>query len=247
MSTVWTWKIGVWEYLTNENGTCTEPDWEELDSVFDISRRDDMSAMDYYVNAADPIDDDNYGWISALDFDEYPLEIQCSSCFLNLKPDIKVLRATPGIMEQVWANMQRNCELNEVFTPAHNVSGVIIIDDIVSAPPPVTIDCPQNISITSSEIYTCQEAVMKFGIPTVGLYNLNNDLDCSGLTDRTLCAPMSCPILVVNTGATDFANANVPVSIVVSEYTNLTLADFYSYNSFISYDFVSANSNIPTK
>ena len=37
---------------------------------------------------------------------------------------------------------------------------------------------------------------------------------------------MSCPILVVNTGATDFANANVPVSIVVSEYTNLTLADF---------------------
>ncbi|KAM3151143.1 hypothetical protein ABEW05_008520 [Botrytis cinerea] len=85
---------------------------------------------------------------------------------------------------------------------------------------------------------------MKFGIPTAGLYNLNNDLGCSGLTNRILCAPMSCPILVVNTGATDFANANVPVSIVVSEYTNLTLADFYSYNSFISYDFVVQNHTV---
>lgn len=104
---------GVWEHLTNENGACTEPDREELDSVFDTSGRDDMSAMDYYVNAADPIDDDNYGWISALDFDEYPLEIQCSSCFLyvllemilhltntekdrNSEPDIKVLGAAFG-------------------------------------------------------------------------------------------------------------------------------------------------------
>ncbi|KAF7884808.1 hypothetical protein EAF00_010626 [Botryotinia globosa] len=238
---------GVWEHLTDENGTCTEPDWEELDSVFDTSGRDDMSAMDYYVNAADPIDDDNYGWISALDFDEYPLEIQCSSCFLQkFKAGYESAwgNTWDEVTEQVWANMQRNCELNEAFTPAHNVSGVIVIDDIVSAPPPVTTDCPQNISITSSEIYTCQEAVMKFGIPTAGLYNLNNDLDCSGLTDRTLCAPMSCPILVVNTGATDFANANVPVSIVVSEYTNLTLADFYSYNSFISYDFVVQNHTV---
>lgn len=79
---------------------------------------------------------------------------------------------------------------------------------------------------------------MKFRIPTAGLYNLNNDLDCSGLTDITLCAPMSCPILVINTGATDIAHANIPVSTVVSKYTNLTLAEFYSYNQFISYDFV---------
>lgn len=31
------------------------------------------------------------------------------------------------VTEQVWANMQRNCKLNEVFTPAHNVSGVIVM------------------------------------------------------------------------------------------------------------------------
>ncbi|KAA8564642.1 hypothetical protein MFRU_013g01880 [Monilinia fructicola] len=231
----------VWEHLTDENGICIEPDWDELDSVFDTSGRDEMSAMDYYADAAEPIDDDNYGWVGALDFDEYPLEIQCSSCFLQ---NFKAGYESPWgntwdeVTEQVWANMQRNCELDEVLTPAHNVSGVIVIGDFVSDSPPVTTDCPQNISISSSEIYTCQEAAVKFRIPTAGLYNLNNDLDCSGLTDITLCAPMSCPILVINTGATDIAHANIPVSTVVSKYTNLTLAEFYSYNQFISYDFV---------
>lgn len=76
----------VWEHLTDENGICIEPDWDELDSVFDTSGRDEMSAMDYYADAAEPIDDDNYGWVGALDFDEYPLEIQCSSCFLYVLP-----------------------------------------------------------------------------------------------------------------------------------------------------------------
>ncbi|PQE11550.1 Chitin- type 1 protein [Rutstroemia sp. NJR-2017a WRK4] len=273
---------GFWQHMTDENGACIEPDWEELNSVFDTSGREEMSAIDYYVDAADPIDDDNYGWVDALDFDEYPLEIQCSSCFLGAdrdsKRDMKVLGATPGskdfrdlvevklssfyseVTEQVWANMQLNCELNEVLTPAHNVSGVIKMyvslasihfprpasndGDTHDAPPPITTDCPQTISIPSSETYTCREAVEKFRIPSAGLYNLNNDLDCSRLTDRTICAPMSCPILVVNTGATDFANMNVPISTVVQQYTNLTVADFYTYNYFISYDWVVQNDTI---
>ncbi|PQE12847.1 Peptidoglycan-binding Lysin subgroup protein [Rutstroemia sp. NJR-2017a BBW] len=238
---------GFWQHITDENGACIEPDWEELNSVFATSGREEMSAIDYYVDAADPVDDDNYGWVDALDFDEYPLEIQCSSCFLE-------------ITEQVWANMQRNCGLNEVLTPAHNVSGVIKMyvslasihfprpasndGDTCDDLPPITTDCPQTISIPSSETYTCREAVEKFRIPSAGLYNLNNDLDCSRLTDRTICAPMSCPILVVNTGATDFANMDVPISTVVQQYTNLTLIEFYTYNYFISYDWVGQNDTI---
>ena len=31
--------------------------------------------------------DDNYGWPLPLEFDEYPTEIQCSSCFLYVLPD----------------------------------------------------------------------------------------------------------------------------------------------------------------
>jgi hypothetical protein len=41
-----------------------------------------MAAADFFITKPDPIDDDNYGWPEPLEFDEYPLEIQCSSCFL---------------------------------------------------------------------------------------------------------------------------------------------------------------------
>jgi hypothetical protein len=41
-----------------------------------------IEAEDYFYNKPDPIEDDNFGWPEPLEFDEYPLEIQCSSCFL---------------------------------------------------------------------------------------------------------------------------------------------------------------------
>lgn len=39
-------------------------------------------ALDYFYDQPDPVDDDNYGWTLPLHYDEYPLEIQCSQCFL---------------------------------------------------------------------------------------------------------------------------------------------------------------------
>ncbi|KAF8862087.1 hypothetical protein BDZ45DRAFT_799471 [Acephala macrosclerotiorum] len=42
-----------------------------------------LAALDYYIERGDSIDDDNYGWALPLEFDEYPLEIQCSFCFLQ--------------------------------------------------------------------------------------------------------------------------------------------------------------------
>jgi hypothetical protein len=41
-----------------------------------------MAAADFFITKPEPVDDDNYGWHEPLEFDEYPLEIQCSSCFL---------------------------------------------------------------------------------------------------------------------------------------------------------------------
>ncbi|KAF7872589.1 hypothetical protein EAF04_003509 [Stromatinia cepivora] len=238
---------GYWEHYTGDNDTCIEPEWTTLESVFETSGRDQMSAMDYYTDAPDPIDDDNYGWPEVLDFDEYPLEIQCSSCFLQR---FKVgYESTWGnswdeVTEQVWANMKQNCGFNENIAPAHNVSGVINIGDDVAPLPPVTTECPQNITISGEEQYTCHEAFVKFKIPTAGLFNLDNSLYCSGLSNTTLCAPMSCPILVVNTGGTSFADVNVPVASFVRDYTNSTLTDFYSYNSYLSYGFVSQNDTV---
>lgn len=51
-------------------------------SVSELPEVQGMSGVDYYVKRSQAHDDDNYGWHLSLDFDEYPLEIQCSACFL---------------------------------------------------------------------------------------------------------------------------------------------------------------------
>ena len=42
----------------------------------------DPTGTDFYTNGTD-IDYSNYGWPLPLEYDEYPLEIQCQSCFIN--------------------------------------------------------------------------------------------------------------------------------------------------------------------
>ena len=72
-----------WEYTQDENGTCYNPfDFFVWPNATDSSGSSHLAALDYYMNRGEPIDDDNYGWPLPLEFDEYPIEIQCSSCFL---------------------------------------------------------------------------------------------------------------------------------------------------------------------
>lgn len=71
-----------WSYLVDGNGTCYSDFDFEWSNASDSAGSTAMSAVDYYAQQGDPIDDDNYGWPLPLEFDEYPLEIQCSSCFL---------------------------------------------------------------------------------------------------------------------------------------------------------------------
>ncbi|KAK3933532.1 hypothetical protein QBC46DRAFT_463001 [Diplogelasinospora grovesii] len=207
---------GYWQHYTDGNGTCIEPEWgHEKSSVFETSGYTGMAAMDYYYTVPAPIDDDNYGWAEILDFDEYPLEIQCSSCFLQ-----KFKYGYEGswgntwdeLTEQVWANIKLNCQLTDVLTPAYNVSGVINEGDWLADPSPVTTVCPQNISVAASESYTCQQAAVQFGIAMSGLFNLNNNLNCRNITGTSICAPMSCPVTVVDLGPTEFANETMGVS-----------------------------------
>lgn len=39
------------------------------------------AALDYYYDRT-VIDDDNFGWPDSLEDDEYPIEMQCSYCFV---------------------------------------------------------------------------------------------------------------------------------------------------------------------
>lgn len=69
--------------VVDEDGNCFYPfdDDEPLD-LSQYNAPSEMAAMDYFVERGPPVADDNYGWPEPLDADEYPLEIQCSSCFL---------------------------------------------------------------------------------------------------------------------------------------------------------------------
>ena len=41
-----------------------------------------LQGADYYQNSSD-VDYSNYGWPDQLEYDEYPLEVQCQSCFID--------------------------------------------------------------------------------------------------------------------------------------------------------------------
>ncbi|CZR65827.1 uncharacterized protein PAC_15727 [Phialocephala subalpina] len=116
-------QIFYWEYVVDENNICYSP--------FDFGRSDaigaagstQLAALDYYIERGDPIDDDNYGWPLPLEFDEYHLEIQCSSCFLQT---FKYgLENKWGDISQVWDSMKANCNLDDTITPANDFSNAL--------------------------------------------------------------------------------------------------------------------------
>lgn len=103
---------------------------------------------------------------------------------------------------------------------------------------PVTTICPQTLSITGSTVLTCQAAAIQFQVPIAGLRNLNNDLQCRNLAEGTICAPMSCPIAVVNLRAVTDTDDTLNLPNFVSTFDNMTLAQFYAWNPYIGVDFV---------
>ncbi|KAL3489583.1 hypothetical protein BJX62DRAFT_238980 [Aspergillus germanicus] len=224
---------GHWGYQIDVNGTCLD--------IFDFSFADasdeagipNMAAADFFITKPDPIDDDNYGWPEPLEFDEYPLEIQCSSCFLktfrygleNARGDV-----WDNITSQTWANMQLNCGWQDLtITPANDYTSDEFEDiEIDVRPGPVTTTCPQTLDIAGSIAMTCQEASVYFQVPTAGLLNLNSALHCRGLTNTTLCAPLSCPIAIV-----DIESINMDIAQWVATYANFSLTQFYSWNPYL--------------
>jgi hypothetical protein len=74
-----------WGYVQDENEICYSPFEFGWSNATDSSGSSQMAALDYYIERAEPINDDNYGWPLPLEFDEYPLEVQCSSCFLSVR------------------------------------------------------------------------------------------------------------------------------------------------------------------
>ncbi|KAF2121004.1 hypothetical protein BDV96DRAFT_641641 [Lophiotrema nucula] len=230
-----------WDYVTDEEGNCTFPFENNIwQNASDVAKPGQMAAMDYYMDVLDPIDDDNYGWPLPLEYDEYPLEIQCSSCFQKLfEYGHTSIWGDPwdDLMEQVWSNMKLNCNLNKAIVAANNMSGTL--DETVDFPAaPVVVDmadCPQVINTTTNQ--TCASVTLAHQIPLSGLRNLNNDLTCSNLGNSSLCAPISCPMTVWTGNTTS-------LSTVIRQYTNFTQQQFLGWNKYINTDVISYGETI---
>ncbi|GAB7351193.1 hypothetical protein MBLNU459_g1635t2 [Dothideomycetes sp. NU459] len=172
-----------------------------------------MAGMDFFTNRTAPIDDGNYGWSAELGADEYPLEIQCSSCFFEMT-------------EQIWANMKANCKLSQQITPANNITGRF---NTLNATTPTTIpDYSQIINITVQQ--TCAQIALAYQIPYASLEAMNTVV-CGAVANGTsLYAPNSCPIAIVN--------QTQSMSMVLQLYNNFTQIQFLQWNPYIDTGFL---------
>lgn len=93
--------------------------------------------------------------------------------------------------------------------------------------PPIVLDmslCPQIINSTNNQ--TCADIALQYQVPSAGLLNLNNDLVCFNLGQRSICAPHSCPI-TINTGTT------MSISPFLAQFSNFTKSQFLAWNQYI--------------
>lgn len=86
-----------------------------------------LKGKDYFVPSLDqPTDNGNHGAPEYLDYDEFPLEIQCSYCFLEqikLGINSRWGEVYDTVMEQNWANIQLNCNITDELKPVNNATG----------------------------------------------------------------------------------------------------------------------------
>lgn len=130
--------------LYDVDGTLLQDIWEELPAFQHLDALAlSPTGQDLYSGQASP-DYSNYGWPVRLEYDEYPLQIQCTSCFVNQfllgiesqwgevyeyglsrtnSVNSLLLIHRSDITSQVWANMQQNCSLTHVIKPANNLTG----------------------------------------------------------------------------------------------------------------------------
>ncbi|GAM83791.1 hypothetical protein ANO11243_017810 [Dothideomycetidae sp. 11243] len=187
-----------------------------------------VQAADFYSSRGAPNPNDNYGWPQPLEADEYPLQIQCSSCFVQKY--IYGYSSTWGdlwdtISQQVWSNMKANCNLNQNISPANDFSNVQIGN--IDTPYWQTdyTQCAQTFQTTPRS--TCNQMALQHSVPSAALASLNPDAVCAQLMSQTLCAPASCP-LGVNNGP------SASIDTFLSQYTNFTKTQFLTWNAHVN-------------
>ncbi|KAK5739014.1 hypothetical protein LTR17_005532 [Elasticomyces elasticus] len=186
-----------------------------------------MAGQDYYQQGI-PLDWEGHGWHEVLEYDEYPLEIQCSECFLGqYRHGIESIwgEGYDEVSDQVWNNVQRNCNLDWQLKPANNMSTWTY-----SAGPLTwthTVICDQKFEYqpqSGSPSITTNQLASMYRVPTAALLNLN-EISRMVASPGSYCAPESCDIAIVNV-TTSAVN-------LVALYDNITETQFWTWNVYM--------------
>jgi len=219
-----------WPDYVDENGTAVDP---FVDSFYRYARPagsivpGGTDAFQDYLRDEDPTGEDlNYGWPEILEFDEFPLEVQCSSCFID---KFKYgLSSTWGdvfdeITVQVLANMEQNCGQTISLTPAHDLrgKGVGVTHKMEKV---MLLNCPQYRTMDNETDENCFNVALSLNVPTQAIANLN-DVNCADLSGETLCAPAPCE----NTRITELSRT----IDWIEQYDNITMPQFFRWNPFV--------------
>ncbi|RDW67396.1 uncharacterized protein DSM5745_09262 [Aspergillus mulundensis] len=222
------------EYGTNavdENGTVILPYQDPPPANVEYSVNLGYASLDYWYNRTEPLTDRGWTNTSILEYDEYPLEIQCSTCFLErfkLGFSSQFGEGYDDVTEQVWHNMQQNCKLDEELYvhPNLNETGPWDADRpeiiwTVEAP----CDRTTTLSIAPGEMVTCQDLGLAESVPSSSIPSLNYDAKCDiPLSNGTYCLPEPCDIAVI---AND---TSAPILLQSETYQNITMVQFVSWN-----------------
>nr|POE65198.1 lysm domain-containing protein [Quercus suber] len=226
--------------LTFTNGTSLPMDWitpgysaSGPNGQNAATAQGNIAGQDWYLDRTGSTYS-NYGWPYPLNFDEYPIQIQCSSCFLqklsfgiasmygntyeSVFATTPVLGVTDGntssTMTQVWANIQANCEISTSLKPANDFTGYNILNGTAFCQQYLTASDPnQNASMLS----------LAKSVPLAAILEMN-DLSNVAVGSAPLCAPLPCKLAVLSQG-TSAPN-------FVSSQPNITLLQFLSWNPY---------------
>ncbi|KAI4693341.1 uncharacterized protein J4E88_001712 [Alternaria novae-zelandiae] len=221
----------------DENGTTIMP-YTIVDPGTPIFNSHKEQALDFRYKGAEPArgtlkqDPNQFG---GLEYDEYPTEIQCSSCFLKrfkLGFMSRWGEVYNEVKQQAWDNIQRNCGFEEMLyvDPALDQSG----------PPPEheawdwdgPSRCDRVVEFSSYGAVNCSTFSAMYKVATGTLRDLNkrfvNQDSCMALPNGTYCLPEPCDAAkqVYDGGIEpfDLIGPNGP-------YNNISFTQFVKWNS----------------
>ncbi|KAI6878955.1 hypothetical protein KC360_g8998 [Hortaea werneckii] len=182
------------------------------------------SGEDYFF---EPISLDwrGHGHDLPLEYDEYPLEIQCSECFLaqyRYGIESKWGEVYDEVSDQVWNNIRRNCNLDWQLVPANNRS------TWQSSLEPIhwahRVSCDRTIEFQAEQATTVYDLAALEKVSSAALLHLN-DIRANIVESGSFCAPLPCKIAIVDsrTSANNF----------VDSLGDITYTQFWSWNDYM--------------